>query len=300
MPKSEWEPELVEIVERALEEDGAFEDPASALLGEKEATARILVREDGVVAGLRVADLVFRHVDPQVRFRRYVEDGDRVAGGREVAQVGGNARAIAAGERTALNLLARMSGIATMAARFVDAVKGTGVTILDTRKTAPGLRFIDKEAVRLGGAYNHRLTLTGMMLLKENHLAVLGGMRKALAMSRVTADELAGYEMPGGRLVRLAVEVTNFEELEDALEGRVDWILLDNMAEREIRRAVEFTDSFCRERGRERPGMEASGGADLTNIRGLATTGVDAISVGMLTHSAPALDFSLVIIEKER
>ena len=267
-----------ELVRRALEEDVGGTDltttavvPAGARV-----SAGIEQKAPGVLAGLGVAELVFAEVDPELRFRALASEGEWRESGR-AAEIQGSARSILTGERVALNFLGRLSGIATLTARYVRAVEGTGVHILDTRKTTPGLRALEKEAVRAGGGANHRAGLHDAILVKENHAALAGGVgdaaRRALAAAR------AG--------VPVEVECATVAEVGEALAAGVPRILLDNMAPPLLRQAVELVAG--------RAELEASGGVTLENVRAIAETGVDYVSVGALTHSAPALDLSLTL-----
>jgi nicotinate-nucleotide pyrophosphorylase (carboxylating) len=234
--------------------------------------ASLVLRETGVVCGLRAAELVFRALDDEIAFEPLVEDGTLVARG-PVARVSGSLRAILTGERTALNFLARLSGIATLTRRYVDAVDGTGVSILDTRKTTPGLRVLEKYAVLTGGGHNHRFGLDDGVLVKDNHLRAASSVHAAVERVRATTD------------LPIEVECDTLEQVEEALASEADAILLDNMRVDQLRRAVALV------RGRAR--LEASGGVDLDTVRAIAETGVDEISVGALTHSARSLDVSL-------
>jgi nicotinate-nucleotide pyrophosphorylase (carboxylating) len=276
---------LKRIVRTALDEDvGAGDISTNWTVPEsQEVQAELIAKEAGVVAGLDVAAAIFREVDPAIAFLPRVSDGARVAVGEVVAELSGPARGILTGERTALNFLQRMSGIATETARYCEAVAGTGAHILDTRKTAPGLRSLDKYAVTVGGGRNHRIGLYDMVLLKENHVAAAGGVAPAVRTARARMEE-------AGRTVKLGIEVENLEQLESALDAGVDWILLDNMAEDLMRRAA----TRVRELGDGRPVLEASGNVRIDNVRSIAETGVDAISIGALTHSVRALDLSLL------
>jgi nicotinate-nucleotide pyrophosphorylase (carboxylating) len=267
-----------EVIERALAEDvGAGDVTASAVVPEDaRAGARIEQRAPGVIAGLRVAEAVFLKLDPELRFEALAPEGEWREPG-DVARIEGRARSILTGERVALNFLGRLSGVATLAARYVQAVEGTGARILDTRKTTPGLRAPEKEAVRLGGATNHRAGLDDAILVKENHAALAGGVGEAAASALANA--------PQG--VPVEVECATLDEVAAALEAGVPRLLLDNMAPVELRGAVELVAG--------RAELEASGGITLNTIRRVAETGVDYISVGALTHSAPALDFSLLL-----
>lgn len=231
----------------------------------------------GVVAGLAVAGLAFALLDRTVRFTPLAEEGEAVAAGRVIATVRGNGRAILSGERTALNFLQRMSGIATLTRKFTEAVRGTPAVILDTRKTAPGLRLFDKWAVRMGGGQNHRFGLYDMALIKDNHITAAGSITRAVAGVRAVDDRKRPIE----------VEVKNMAELAEALALLPDRIMLDNMTPAQMRAAVAFTAG--------RVPLEASGNVSLDTVKEIAATGVDCISVGLLTHSAQALDISLLL-----
>jgi nicotinate-nucleotide pyrophosphorylase (carboxylating) len=264
-----------ELIQRALAEDIGSGDVTSAAVIPEEARARATIeqRRPGVISGLDVAEAVFQEVDPGLAFEPRADHGWREPG--PVARIEGRARAILAGERVALNFVGHLSGIATLAARYVEAVAGTGAVILDTRKTTPGLRELEKAAVRAGGATNHRAALYDAILVKENHAAIAGGVgegaRRALAAA------------PDGMTVE--VECAALAEVEEALAAGAGRILLDNMDPAALREAVTLV------RGRAQ--LEASGGITLENVREVAETGVDFISVGALTHSAPSLDVSL-------
>ncbi len=271
-----------DLVRQALAEDvGAGDITAEALVDPGEqARAAMIAKEDLVAAGLPLAEMVFRELDPDLRCETPVKEGARVAAGEEILRLEGAARAILAGERTALNFVQRLSGIATLTARAVGRA-GVKIAILDTRKTAPLLRGLEKYAVKLGGGTNHRRGLYDAILVKDNHLAVLarrgpGAIRRAVKLCR---EKLPGREVE--------IEVKNLAELKEALRTGAEIILLDNFAVEDLERAVGIA------RGRAR--LEASGGVDLKNIAAVAATGVDRISVGCLTHSAPAADISLEI-----
>jgi nicotinate-nucleotide pyrophosphorylase (carboxylating) len=265
------------IVRRALEEDLGDGDVTTlcTLPVEAVGSGRLIARQPGIVAGLAVAELAFRLTDSRVSFEAHVADGDPVSAGQMFAAVRGPCRGLLSGERVALNFLQRMSGVATLTRRFAEAVQGTRATILDTRKTAPGLRLIDKWAVRLGGGQNHRFGLHDMVLIKDNHIAAVGSISEAVARVREADDRHRPIE----------VEVKTLAELQEALPLNVDRILLDNMSLDEMRRAVGLAGG--------RTPLEASGGVTLENVAKIAETGVDYISVGALTHSAQALDISL-------
>jgi nicotinate-nucleotide pyrophosphorylase (carboxylating) len=238
------------------------------------ATAVLLLRESGVVCGLRAAELVFRALDPGIEFEALVEEGASVGDeGVDVARVTGSTRAILTGERTALNFLGRLSGIATLTRRYVDAVEGTDVAILDTRKTTPGLRAVEKHAVRIGGGRNHRFGLDDGVLVKDNHLEAAGSISHAVERLQTATD------------LPIEVECDTVAQVEEAVAARADAILLDNMSLDGLRAAVALVDGRAR--------LEASGGVGLETVRAIAETGVDEISVGALTHSARSLDVSL-------
>ncbi|HVY20383.1 MAG TPA: carboxylating nicotinate-nucleotide diphosphorylase [Bauldia sp.] len=277
----ELDPALVEsAVRSALAEDlGAGGDITSAatIPADAQAIATFGARRAGVVAGLPLAEAAFRQVDPAVRFEYALRDGDRIAAGVIAARVSGNARAVLAAERVALNYLCHLSGIATATAALVAAVKHTKAILLDTRKTTPGLRVLEKYAVACGGGQNHRMGLYDAVLIKDNHVAVAGGTAAAIRAARAHA--------PG---VKIEVEVASLAELDQALTERPDIIMLDNMTLADMREAVR------RVGGRAK--LEASGNVTIETIRPIAETGVDYISSGWITHSAPALDIGLDVV----
>jgi nicotinate-nucleotide pyrophosphorylase (carboxylating) len=238
-------------------------------------SARLLLKEPGVIFGLAVVEAIFRELDPTVEFDALACDGAVLEAG-ELAALTGDARAVLAGERVALNVLGRLSGIATLTRRFVDEVAGTDAVILDTRKTTPGLRALEKEAVRCGGGTNHRLGLDDAVLIKDNHLRLAGGITAAL--ERVGKPPALTVE----------VECESLEQVSEAIAAGTDRILLDNMGADDLARAVAFVNG--------RAELEASGGITLQNVRAVADTGVDFISIGALTHSARALDISLEVL----
>jgi nicotinate-nucleotide pyrophosphorylase (carboxylating) len=268
---------LDDIIHRALSEDLGDGDVTTlnTIPPDASYTGDFLVKAPGVIAGLQVAARVFTALDPAVEFQAFASDGDRVRQGDIVAVVTGPGRAILSGERVALNLLQRMSGIASATRRYVDAVAGTRAVILDTRKTVPGLRVLDKWAVRLGGGQNHRIGLYDMALIKDNHIAAVGSITEAVR--RVRADD------PRHRPIE--VEVTDLDQLREALALPIDRILLDNMSHEMMRTAVELAAGTIP--------LEASGNVTLDTVAAIAATGVDFISVGALTHSVKALDVSL-------
>jgi nicotinate-nucleotide pyrophosphorylase (carboxylating) len=266
---------LERIVLAALAEDiGAGDVTTDATVSaDAVGTAELVVKEPGVVCGLRVAEAAFRALDPDLRFESLAADGDTVEAGAVVARVSGSARAILTGERVALNFLGRLSGIATLTRRYVDAIEGTGVVVLDTRKTTPGLRALEKDAVVAGGGRNHRFGLDDAVLIKDNHLRAARSLRAAVELTRAVSD------------LPIEVECESLEQVHEGLELGVDAILLDNMTLGELREAVTLAGEHAR--------LEASGGVSLDTIRAIAETGVDEISVGALTHSARSLDVSL-------
>jgi nicotinate-nucleotide pyrophosphorylase (carboxylating) len=280
------EDELTGLAGRALREDVGEGDVTTVATVAPDAHARALITQKvpGAIFGLEVAERCFALLDPDVRFERLAQEGawrtlqGTSEQGGPVLSIEGSARALLTGERTALNFLGRLSGIATLAARFVREVEGTGTVVLDTRKTTPGLRELEKAAVAAGGATNHRVGLFDAVLIKENHIAAAGGIVRAVALVRDAAPELAGT---------LEVEVRNAEEIEQALAAGAPRLLLDNMSVAELSAAV------AQVAGRAK--LEASGNVGLENVRERALTGVDFISVGALTHSAPALDLSLIL-----
>ena len=241
------------------------------------ATAVFAVRKPGVIAGLDVAAATFRHLDASTSFQKLVADGARVEAGTVLARVSGAARTLLTGERVALNFLGRMSGIATLTQRYVDAIAGTRAHIIDTRKTTPGLRAFEKYAVRAGGGMNHRIGLFDAVLIKDNHIAVAGGIAAAIEAARARA----------GHMVKVEVEVDTLDQLKDALTHRIDAVLLDNMTPAQLAEAVGLVAG--------RVITEASGGVNLESVRAVAEAGVDLISVGALTHSASVLDIGLDI-----
>jgi nicotinate-nucleotide pyrophosphorylase (carboxylating) len=273
--------ELERLVERALAEDLGRGDITSDLLvpSTVQATAVFRARRAGVVAGIDVAACVYRQVDPDLRFVAQVEDGSAVTPDQPIASVTGSARSLLRGERVALNFMQRLSGIASLTARYVAAVSGTRARIVDTRKTTPGLRALEKYAVRSGGGHNHRRDLSDMMLVKDNHLVAL----RAAGLTLPDAIDLARQALPHS--IKIEVEVDRVDQIPAALTARADVILLDNMDPPTLRAAVELIGG--------RALTEASGGVSLDTVRGLAEAGVDLISVGALTHSAPALDIGL-------
>lgn len=269
---------LSETVRAALQEDGAFNDVTTiaTVVSDRRSRATLVVREAGVVCGVPLALESFRLLDPKAAIRVDHEDGTRVRAGDPVLFVTGHARGLLSAERVALNYMQRLSGIATLTARYVEAVRGTKAKILDTRKTTPGWRLLEKYAVRAGGGTNHRMDLSTGVLIKDNHLAALDGdIGKAVSRSRALA--------PKG--VPIEVECDNIEQVDRAAAAGADVILLDNMSLEEMAECVRLVHG--------RAILEASGGVSLGSVRRIAETGVDWISVGALTHSAPSMDLAL-------
>ena len=266
------------VVRAALEEDlGRAGDITSELTvpAEARAKAKLVARKAGTIAGLIAAECAFRLIDPKVSFRNEHSDGETVAAATVLAQIEGPARSILSGERVALNFLGHLSGVATATRALADAVAGTKARITCTRKTTPGLRTLEKYAVRCGGGFNHRFGLDDAVLIKDNHLVAAGGIRAAIERVR------AGL----GHMAKIEVEADSLAQLEEALALGVDTILLDNMKPDELKRAVALTKG--------RAVLEASGGVTPATVRAIAETGVDYISAGSITHSAPNLDVAL-------
>ena len=277
--------DIMPIIARALAEDVGDGDVTTkwTVPFAKRADAAIIAKADGVIAGLDVARWVFEAIDEAIAFAARVKDGDRVGAGDVLVEVSGSARGLLTGERVALNFLQRMSGIATMTAQFVEAVQGTNAQILDTRKTAPGLRVLDKYAVVTGGGANHRAGLYDMVLIKENHIEAADGIGPALLAVWKGMD----FE---GREVRVEVEVETLSQLDEVLVLGADRVMLDNMRLNDMREAVRRV----RQLKGKRPELEASGKVSLSEVRAIAETGVDFISIGALTHSVQALDISML------
>ncbi len=269
--------DLMDFIRRALGEDlgqGGDVTSNATIAGDARFTAEMNARQEIVVAGMEIAAGFFRSLDANVRIERLVEDGARANPGTVLMRLDGNARAMLAAERPALNTLQHLSGIATMTRAYVDAISGTGATLLDTRKTIPGLRLLEKYAARMGGAENHRMRLDDGVLIKDNHVAVCGGVVEAVRRAKAANTGL-----------QVQVEVDRIEQIEPALAAGADRLLLDNMDPAKLREAVKLVAG--------RVPLEASGGVTLETIRFIAETGVDYISVGRITQSAPAVDIGL-------
>ncbi len=272
------EAQVSALVRDALMEDGAFNDVTTiaTVLSDRRARARLVARQAGVVAGVALAIEAFHQLDRKTAIRIDAEDGTKLKKGDSVLHISGHARGMLSAERVALNFMQRLSGIATLTCKYVDAVRGTKAKILDTRKTTPGWRALEKYAVRAGGGVNHRLDLAKSVLIKDNHLTAVEG-DIALAIAR--ARELVG---PGSSI---EVECENIQQVRAALDARADIILLDNMPTDQMRECVLLV--------KDRAILEASGGVNLDTVHAIAATGVDHISVGALTHSAPAMNLAL-------
>ncbi len=270
---------LKELIAKALAEDIGPGDVTSeaVIRAESVSVAAMLAKQDMVLAGLDVARAVFVDLDADIQFTSFAKDGDRLRAGTEIATLSGNTRALLAGERVALNLLQHLSGIATLTAKYVEALKGLKVEVLDTRKTTPGLRQIEKYAVRMGGGRNHRFGLYDGVLIKDNHIKAAGSITKAIESARTKAHHL----------LKIEVETKNLDEVREALAAKADIIMLDNMHVDTMREAVKLIAGQAL--------VEASGNVTLETIRTIGETGVDFISSGSLTHSAPAADISMKI-----
>lgn len=276
-------PTVIEpMVRRALNEDfGNSGDLTANLLVPASAKGKLMMRsrEVGVITGMQAAQMTYAMVDPRVKFTVKKGDGSKVKKGDIIATVEGPTRALLSAERVALNFLGRMSGIATLTAEYVKLVKGTNVRIAATRKTTPGLRAVEKQAVLAGGGFTHRESLAAAIMIKDNHIALAGGVDKALKAIAKKADHMA----------RVSVEVDTLAQLKKVLKYTPDVVLLDNMGAEKLVKAVAIVDGF----DGPRPVLEASGGVNLNTVKGLAQTGIDVISIGALTHSAPNFDIGM-------
>lgn len=267
---------IAPVIEAGLKEDVNTGDLTTDLLiaADTQTTAVFIAKADGIAAGLPVAEAVFRKLDPNVKFEYAVKDGELVSTGQLMATITGTYRALLTGERLALNFLQRMSGIATATAQYVEAVKDFDTKILDTRKTVPGLRLLDKYAVKAGGGTNHRIGLYDMVMIKDNHISVAGGITNAVNAIRpqISSD------------IKIEVETTTLDEVREALAAQADIIMLDNMDNKTMAEAVKIINKQAK--------VEASGNMNLKRVREVAATGVDFISIGALTHSVVGLDIS--------
>lgn len=271
---------VIELITRAIEEDLGHGDITTSLLvpEKNESKALYIAKGNFVLAGMPFAEEVFRILDASVSFKIFYNEGSKVSRGDVLAEVAGKTRALLAGERISLNILQRLSGIATLSSQFVDAVRGTKAKILDTRKTTPCQRFMEKYAVRVGGGTNHRFGLYDGILIKDNHIEEVGSIREAVTLAK-----------SGHHLARIEVEVENLKELQEAIDAGADIVMLDNMS------AGDMAEAVASARGRVT--IEASGNISLDNVREVAETGVDLISVGALTHSVTAADISMKIVK---
>jgi nicotinate-nucleotide pyrophosphorylase (carboxylating) len=276
------------LVRVALKEDIGKGDITSKLTVPKpaQALALIMAKEDAVIAGLPVAKLVYEMVDPALAFDGLLQDGSRVEFGDVLVKIQGSARSILAGERVVLNFLQHLSGVATLTAKYVEQVQGTSAKILDTRKTLPGLRYLEKYAVRMGGGTNHRMGLFDLVLIKSNHAELCGGIGNAIRK----------IKRSNGKGTKVVAEVRNLNEATEALFASPDRLLLDNMSLDKIREVVALVETSNRAR-EVKTDLEVSGGVNLDNVRAIAETGVNFVSVGALTHSARAVDLSLTLRE---
>lgn len=270
------------LIKQSLKEDIGSGDITTDALIPKDlvSKAKIIAKENGVIAGLKIAKEVFKQLDAKIKFNTKLHDGDKIFKGTIIAEIRGSAKAILKAERTALNFLQRLSGIATTVRKFADKAKGTNVKILDTRKTTPLHRMIEKDAVKAGGGFNHRMGLYDQILIKDNHLAIIKDVEIAVKKTK--------------KCGKVEVEVKSIKELESALTAKADIILLDNMPLKKIRESVTLIHKWNKMNNANIK-IEASGGINLGNVRSIAKAGVDYISVGALTHSAKAVDISLKI-----
>ena len=280
---SEISPYANRLIDMALEEDESFNDATTTLLVDANTTGTgiLMAKEEGILAGLNIALTVFYRIDENIYIEPLVEDGSCVEPGSQLAVIKGKIHVILKGERTALNFLQRMSGIATLTSKYVNAVSSFKAQIVDTRKTLPGYRYLDKYSVRAGGGKNHRMSLADGILVKDNHIELIGLERESLN------DKLEEILSLAPTSLKVEVEVSNIQQLNQALEAGIPIIMLDNMTNDEMRNAVSIAGG--------RALIEASGGITLDNVKSVAETGVDIISVGALTHSTKALDISLDI-----
>ncbi|MDH3267545.1 MAG: carboxylating nicotinate-nucleotide diphosphorylase [Ignavibacteria bacterium] len=273
---------IKEIIRRALDEDIQSGDVTTqaTIPNSVFGKGKFLVKANGVIAGINIANNVFEMIDDTIELKILIPDSNRVSIGNIVAEVEGKASSILTAERTALNFLQRMSGIATLTNTFVEKIKHTKAKILDTRKTAPGLRLLDKEAVRLGGGTNHRIGLFDLFLIKDNHIEIAGSITSAVEACR-------NFQQKKNSNLKIEVETKNLEEVKEAISSKVNIIMLDNFTSDLMRKAVDLVDGKCL--------VEASGNINIDNVKEVAETGVDFISVGALTHSVKALDISLEV-----
>jgi nicotinate-nucleotide pyrophosphorylase (carboxylating) len=269
--------ELDRIIDNALREDMPEGDITSENVVSQDSTSKAVItgKEEGILAGIEVAEKVFKKIDPEIRIKKYFRDGQGIKKGEKLAVLQGSSISLLKGERTALNFLQRMSGIATLTRRFVNGLRGSSTKLLDTRKTTPGLRILEKYAVKTGGGENHRFSLSDMVMLKDNHLRLVGDIRTAVERARANIR-------PG---IKIEVETSNLKEVKEAINSGADMVMLDNMSLNKMREVVEWVNG--------RVPLEVSGKVDLDNIKDIALLGVDYVSVGSLTHSFKSLDISM-------
>jgi nicotinate-nucleotide pyrophosphorylase (carboxylating) len=269
--------ELDRIIDNALREDMPEGDITSENVVSQDSTSKAVItgKEEGILAGIEVAEKVFKKIDPEIRIKKYFRDGQGIKKGEKLAVLQGSSISLLKGERTALNFLQRMSGIATLTRRFVNSLRGSSTKLLDTRKTTPGLRILEKYAVKTGGGENHRFSLSDMVMLKDNHLRLVGDIRTAVERARANIR-------PG---IKIEVETSNLKEVKEAINSGADMVMLDNMSLNKMREVVEWVNG--------RVPLEVSGKVDLDNIKDIALLGVDYVSVGSLTHSFKSLDISM-------
>lgn len=276
-----WRKDIDSIIETALREDMPQGDITSESIIPLNSISRaiILAKEEGILAGIYVVERVFKTIDTSVLFERYFKDGQRIKKGDKIAALKGPSISILKGERTALNFIQRLSGIATATQKYVKAVQGTRTKVLDTRKTTPGLRILEKYAVKMGGGTNHRLNLSEMVLIKDNHLKIVGSISEAVKSARRRIK-------PG---IKIEVETSNLDEVKEAFQGGADMIMLDNMSLRKMKEVVQWVKG--------RVILEVSGNINLRRAKQIAALGVDFISVGSLTHSNKSLDISMEFLD---
>ena len=281
---------IEKLIELALREDLGKGDVTSEALIDENLKGKGIIKalEDGVLAGIEIARLVFKRIDPEILFKPLVKDGEKIRNKSKVAEIEGKVKSILAGERTALNFLQRLSGIATFTSKFVQEVKGTKTKILDTRKTTPGFRALEKYAVKMGRGENHRMGLYDRILIKDNHIRACGGVGTAIKKVKKSLKNETFVSRFDLKNLKVEVEAKNIKEVKEAIQSEADWIMLDNMSSSQIKEGVRMIRS-----NRRKMKIEVSGRVNLNNVKKIARLGVDYISVGALTHSAKALDLSL-------
>ncbi len=273
--------EIDRIINNALREDMPEGDITSENVVSQDSKSKAVItgKEEGILAGMEVAEKVFKKIDPEIRIKKYFRDGQGIKKGEKLALLQGSSISLLKGERTALNFLQRMSGIATLTREFVNGLRGSTTKLLDTRKTTPGLRILEKYAVKTGGGENHRFSLSDMVMLKDNHLRLVGDIRTAVERARANIK-------PG---IKIEVEASNLKEVKEAINSGADMVMLDNMSLNKMREVVEWVDG--------RVPLEVSGKVNLNNIKDIALLGADYVSVGSLTHSFKSLDISMDFLE---